>query len=160
MLQNSLLEENGLTLTNWSDSLNLDAAGTTGEIHCQQFILNVSIDALAGAFHRSKLISFSPRFVVKNKLHIGISLVPLFGSLGDARRKASQLRFGHQNRKQDLAPGESMVLFNFLNVSHGIEKPYRWVAFSVNASRFGATFKPKVRSFDARRLHLFQICFS
>jgi len=147
VLQKSAIEEKGQSLVDWSDSINLDAAGTYGEINCNKFIFNVSIDSLAGAFHRSNLISFTPRFVVKNMLHIAISIVPLFGGLHDAIRKASQLRQKlseqDQKRKLDLGPGESMVLFNFHDISHGIEKPYRWVAFCVNAARFGATFKCK-----------------
>lgn len=149
VLQNSAIEEQGQSLVDWSDKINLDAAGTFGEIHCKEFIFNVSIASLAGAFHRSNVISFSPRFIVKNMCHISVSIVPLFGGLHEAIRKASQLRQNLKEqvrkRKQDLAPGESLVLYNFHNIHGGIEKPYRWVAFCVNAARFGASYKCKVR---------------
>ena len=42
-----------------------------------------------------------------------------------------------------LSRGESTVIYNF-NKCHGaIDSSYRWVAFRVNARRFGATFKCK-----------------
>lgn len=111
----------------WSENIDLDAAGTHGEIDCKRFIFNVSIESLAGAFHRSNLITISPRFIVKNMLHIAISLVPIFGGVHDAMSKASQMRqqltAEDKRRKLDLAPGESTVLFNFHNISRGIEKP-------------------------------------
>lgn len=143
-----MIEERGKRLVDWSEEIDLDAAGTSPEIRCNKFVCNVSIDSLAGCFHRSNLITFSPRFVVKNLLHISISIVPLFGGLNETLKKASQMRqkldVQDTKRKQQVAPGESIVLFNFHDVSHGLEKAYRWVAFSVNAARFGASFKPKV----------------
>lgn len=42
-----------------------------------------------------------------------------------------------------LSQGESSIIYNF-NKCHGaIDSSYRWVAFRVNARRFGATFKCK-----------------
>ena len=149
VLQKCALGKNGISLVDWSDTVNLDQVGTNGEIHCKKYIFNVSIDSLAGAFHRSNVISISPRFVVKNMLHIQISLVPIFGGKYDARRVASQLRFGQKhNGKIDLDPGQSTVLFHFHNESRGVEKEYRWIAFCVNAARFGGTFRHKVRILD------------
>ena len=73
------------------------------------------------------MITISPRFIVKNMLHIAISLVPIFGGVHYAMSKASQMRqqltAEDKRRKLDLAPGESTVLFNFHNISRGIEKP-------------------------------------
>jgi len=147
VLRRSILEDNDQAIVDWSKDIPLDAAGTTGEIKCGRFIFNVRIDSLAGAFHRSNLISFTPRYVVKNMLHINISILPIYGGPSDATRKASQLRQNMKEidmkRKLDLAPGESTVLFNFHNFSRGIEKPYHFIAFRVNASRFGASFKCK-----------------
>ena len=143
-----MLEKKGQILIKWSENIDLDAAGTSGEINCSQFVFNVSIDSLAGAFHRSNLITLAPRFIVKNMLHIGISVLPLSGGLHDALQKTKQLReaLTEQDKKimQDLFPDQSIILFNFHNISRGLEKPYRWVAFRVNAARYGASYKPKV----------------
>ena len=100
-------------------------AGTHGEIECNnQFIFNVSIDSLAGAFHRSNLINITPRFIVKNMLHIRISIIPLIGGLHDALRKARQLRQEltkqDEKLKQDLSPGDSLLLYHFHNISGGL----------------------------------------
>ena len=122
------------------------AAGTSGEFQCGKIIVNAKIEPLAGAFHQSKLICFTPRYVIKNNLHIAISLLPLSGSLRDTTRKASQLRQKqdeHLKKKIDLAPGQTTILFNFHTISHGTDKSYKWIAFCVNASRYGATFKKK-----------------
>ncbi|KAL7543622.1 LOW QUALITY PROTEIN: hypothetical protein ACHAXR_013206 [Thalassiosira sp. AJA248-18] len=148
VLPKGAIEEKGQNLVDWSESIDLDAAGTHGEISCKDFLFNVSVDSLAGAFHRSNLISLTPRFIVKNTLHIAISILPLYCGVHDAIRKASQLRQNlkeqDKKRKIDLAPHESTVLYHFHNISRGgIEKPYHWVAFCVNASRFGASFKNK-----------------
>jgi hypothetical protein len=72
----------------WSDSIELDAAGTNGELHCKKIILNTSIDSLAGPYHRSSLVTISPRYIVKNMLHISITMIPVSGSQRDVIRKA------------------------------------------------------------------------
>ena len=124
----AMIEEKGQSLAKWSETIDLDAAGTSGEIQCNQFVFNVSIESLAGAFHRSNLISFSPRFIVKNLLHISISIIPFFGGLHDAIRKARQLRQNMTRqdikRRQDLAPGQAMLLFHFHNISSGLVSIY------------------------------------
>ena len=42
-----------------------------------------------------------------------------------------------------LLQGESTVIYNFNKCHHAAKNSYRWVAFRVNARRFGATFKCK-----------------
>lgn len=143
------IEQKGKGVIRWSDKIELDvgkttllltilvqafrylttfsllAAGTHGEIECNnQFIFNVSIDSLAGAFHRSNLINITPRFIVKNMLHIHVSIIPLIGGLYDALRKARQLRQEltkqDEKLKQDLSPGDSLLLYHFHNISGGL----------------------------------------
>lgn len=43
----------------------------------------------------------------------------------------------------NLSPGESTIIYNFNSFHHAADSSYRWVAFRVNARRFGATFKCK-----------------
>ena len=142
------IEQKGKGIIKWSDKIELDvgkttlysdvalyklsltsfsfsAAGTHGEIECNsQLIFNVSIDSLAGAFHRSNLINITPRFIVKNMLHIRVSIIPLIGGLYDALRKARQLRQEltkqDEKLKQDLSPGDSLLLYHFHNISGGL----------------------------------------
>jgi hypothetical protein len=42
-----------------------------------------------------------------------------------------------------LSPGEATVIYNFNSFHRAADSSYRWVAFRVNARRFGATFKCK-----------------
>ena len=147
VLQKGPIEEHGRSIVDWSKPIELEAAGTDGEIHCHRYIFNCSIDSLAGVFHRSNLISFTPSFIVKNMLHIAVSIMPLYGGVHDAIRKASHLRQTMKaedlKRKIDLAPGQTTVIYNFHNIASGVEKPYHWVVFCVNASRYGANYKSK-----------------
>ena len=57
-------------------------------------------------------------------LHIHISIIPLIGGLYDALRKARQLRQEltkqDEKLKQDLSPGDSLLLYHFHNISGGL----------------------------------------
>ena len=124
----------------WSENLELDAAGTTGELICKRVILNTSIDSLAGAFHRSNLVTISPRYCVKNLLHISITVMPLCGSQRDVISKSLQLRENptayDERANLTLKPGESTILYSFHDVSFkGVDNSRRWLAFCVNAAR-------------------------
>lgn len=140
-----VLTKHALTGNNkvdWSQKIEMDAAGTSGEVLCDKnFVFSVSVESLAGVFFRSNLIRFAPRFVVQNSLqHMSLSLIALSGSTLDVMRKARQL--GNylsdlDNRsKVDLGPGESTVIYNF-NETGGVgRRSFRWVSFRVNASKF------------------------
>lgn len=54
-------------VVDWCTRVNLEAAGTAGEVNCDCYILQAQIESLAGAFHRSNLIKLSPRFIGKLK---------------------------------------------------------------------------------------------
>ena len=142
VLMKNAINHKGRHLVGWSEKIELDAAGTFGEVHCNHYIINSSIESLAGAFHQSNLVTFSPRFIVKNMLHISISILPFSGLLNDSIHKANQLTKNLTERDKsallNLAPNESTIIYKFNEISYsqGIEKPYRWVAFCVNASRF------------------------
>jgi len=143
------LQRRGLTIVDWSEKIELSAAGTSGEVHCKDYVLNSSIKSLVGAFHSTNLITLSPRFVLKNMLHISITFVPLLGSLHEAIARSRQLRkhIGHVDSicSFNLLPNQSTVIYNFHDTNYGqsVEKTYRWIAFCVNASRFGGSFKSK-----------------
>lgn len=57
-------------------------------------------------------------------LHIRVSIIPLIGGLYDALRKARQLRQEltkqDEKLKQDLSPGDSLLLYHFHNISGGL----------------------------------------
>ena len=124
----------------WSDTIELDASGTSGELRCKNIVLQSSIDSLAGAFHRSSLVTISPRYIVKNTLHMPITVMPFSGSLQDVMKKAIQLRI-HLNsydkqRGVTLKPGESTICYHFHNISpENVDISSRWIAFCVNAVR-------------------------
>ena len=50
-------------LVDWCTRINLDQAGTDGEVHSDWYVLQAQIESLAGAFHRSNLIKIAPRFI-------------------------------------------------------------------------------------------------
>ena len=63
-----VLKPSSITDVEWSEKIALDAAGTSGQIHCKRFIFNVSIESLAGSFYRScgwsrekSFLFFTPR---------------------------------------------------------------------------------------------------
>ena len=86
-------------------------------------------------------------YVVKNTLHISISILPLAGNPRDARKMASRLTeclsASDQRSLVHLLPGESTVIYKFKKIHHTVDRSYRWIAFLVNASRFGTNFKCK-----------------
>jgi len=147
VLKKNVIVDGKSHVVDWCTSVNLEAAGTNGEVHCNSYVLQAHLESLAGAFHRSNLIKFTPRFIVKNSLHISISILPLAGSPRDARKMATYLRESLNESEEksllNLSPGESTVIYNFNNFHHAADSSYRWVAFRVNARRFGATFKCK-----------------
>lgn len=123
----------------WSDNIEMDAAGTAGQLNCKHVVLNTAIDSLAGAYHRSSLVTISPRYVVKNTLHISITMIALSGGQQDVINKATQLRDKPtaRDKKEELIlkPGDSTFLYTFHDVSfEGIDSPRRWVVFCVNAA--------------------------
>ena len=63
-----VLKRNGiLDVTDWPrQPINLVAAGTIGEVHCDCFVLEARVESLAGTFHRSNLIKLTPRFIGKD----------------------------------------------------------------------------------------------
>ena len=141
VLKSNAIKCNSGRLVDWSDCIELDAAGTSGSLSCGQFVFSVSIESLAGAFYRTKLVTFGPRFIVKNLLHIPITVIPLYGSLADAKRKANR----HRQSSSDtisLGVNESTILYNFKDISSTpLEKACRWVCFIVNSSRAGGAGK-------------------
>jgi hypothetical protein len=65
VLKKNAIVKSKYQVTDWSQKINLDAAGTNGEIHCDCFVLEANIETLAGTFYRSNLIKLTPRFIGK-----------------------------------------------------------------------------------------------
>ena len=128
---------------NWSEKIELEKAGTSVEIQSHQMTFSVNIVSLAGEFYRSKLITLSPRYILKNMLHIGVTILPVCGCQSDVLRKARQLRQGlidqDEKIKVYLEPNDSTILYNFTAAITS----HRWVAFCVNSARLGDDFKCK-----------------
>lgn len=125
----------------WTEKIELEKAGTSAEIQSHHMTFCVNIDSLAGEFYRSKLISLTPRYILKNMLHISVTILPVCGSESDVLRKARQLRQSlteHDEKiKVCLDPKESTILYNFMATT----RSHRWVAFRVNnAARQGDDF--------------------
>ena len=127
----------------WSEKIELEKVGTSVEIQSHYMTFSVNIVSLAGEFYRSKLITLSPRYILKNLLHIGVTILPVCGSKSEVLRKARQFRQGlsEQNDKIKvyLHPNESTILYNFTTTI----KTHRWVAFCVDSARQGYDFKCK-----------------
>jgi len=85
------LNAKGKSLVEWSKGIGLDAVGQLGECRCKKFIFGVSIETLTGAFYRTNSIVFTPRFVVKNYMHIPITILPVSGVMADVERLAKRM---------------------------------------------------------------------
>ena len=145
--QHAMKNHHGEYLVDWSDMIALDTAGTSGEVKCSQFNFGVVVESLAGAYYRSNLITLGPRYILKNMLHIPITILPLIGSKSDVMQKASQLRQDlselDKRTKVNLDTNESTIVYSFMNVSLGLEKSYHWISFRVNSAR-------QVEAFNSR----------
>lgn len=127
----------------WSEKIELEKAGTSVEIQSHHMTFSANIVSLAGVFYRSKLITLAPRYILKNMLHIGVTILPVCGSKSDVLRKARQLRQRLTDHDEKnivcLDPKESTIMYNFTVAN----KSHRWVAFCVNSSRQGNDYKCK-----------------
>lgn len=127
----------------WSETISLDSAGTSEEIQCGQFSFSVTVESLAGSFYRSNLITLAPRFILKNKLHINITILPICGTKSDAMQKARELRQSlseHDERRMlNLCSNESTIIYNFVNITAAnvAKITRRWIAFCVNSTKHG-----------------------
>jgi hypothetical protein len=84
----------------------------------------------------------SPHFVVKNILHIPLTLIPLTGTQQDAIRTTKKLRLNSNllsDEKIHLDPHKSTVVYSFHNVSPA-QTSNLWIAFTVNAARGRQSF--------------------
>jgi hypothetical protein len=136
VLSRPLLRKSGKTLVNWSDSVGLDQAGTTGEINCGGILVAVGIETLTGMFHRSNLVTFLPRYVVQNCTNYTITIAPFHGNPGDiAGHLSSQksLTFAEREERCTLEPGQSTIVYKFDDVaSFGTSGPHRFICFKTH----------------------------
>jgi hypothetical protein len=127
----------------WSEKISLDSAGTNEEIQCGQFSFCVTVESLAGPFYRSNLITLAPRFILKNMLHISMTILPICGTKSDALQKARSLRYSlseHDERNiLSLSSNESTIIYTFINITTAnvAKMTNRWIAFCVNSTRQG-----------------------
>lgn len=113
--QSVLLRRDGKALANWSESISLNAVGTLGQILCGNIVLGVSIETLTGIFHRSNSISFVPRFIVQNSLHVDLSILCLYGLVNDAKGYASSNI--SSNSVVKITQTESTAIYSFHDIS-------------------------------------------
>lgn len=88
----------------------------------------------------------SPHFILKNMLHISVSIVPLSGSQQDVIRMAKKLRQDSDllsEEKINLGLDSSTVIYSFHSTSPKQPASTKWVAFTVNAARSRRDFKSK-----------------
>jgi len=91
VLNHPPLNSRGKSLVDWSSRVGLDAVGTLGECRCRSFVFGVSIETLTGAFYQSNSIAFTPRYVVKNTMHIPITVLPIAGLLSEVEKMAKRM---------------------------------------------------------------------
>ncbi len=121
----------------WSKKIDLEKAGTSVEIQSHHMTFSVNIVSLAGVYYQSKLIDLAPRYILKNMLHIGVTILLVCDSKSYALSKARQLRQRLTNHDEKnivcLDPKESTIMYNFTVAN----KSHCWVASCVNSSRQG-----------------------
>ena len=138
--------EGGRQRVGWSEEIGMDTAGTSSKLHCNRYVLSVKIDSLAGAFYKSNVITIGPHFILKNLLHIPLTMIPLNGSKQDAIRMSKKLRLNSELLSGDrihLGPDKSTILYSFHDTSSSQPSSNKWVAFTVNAARSKHTFMSK-----------------
>ena len=138
--------EGGQQRVGWSDAVEMDTAGTNGKITCGQFVLSAQIESLVGAFYKTNLITLGPYYVLKNLLHIAVSMVPLSGSQQDAINMTKKLRLDPDllaKKRVILSPDESSVVYSFHSINPVKSSSSKWVAFTVNAARSRQSFLGK-----------------
>jgi hypothetical protein len=127
----------------WSEKISLDSAGTSEEIQCGQFSFSVTVESLAGSFYRSNLITLAPRFILKNMLHIDITMLPISGTKSDVMQKAREFRHNlstlDERNMLTLRPNESTSIYNFISITavDVANTTSRWIAFCINSIRKG-----------------------
>ena len=127
VISNPSLIHHGKKMVEWSDKIGLDVPGSFGEVKCKNVLFGRSIDTLTGVFNVSNLVTFMPRYVVKNQLYMPISFIPVLGSLHDVKKKAKSLSEGDDNTfgvtkystfsSMSLQPSKATILYSFKDVS-------------------------------------------
>lgn len=69
----------------WSRKFNVDAANTAGPLETSGATLGVSVSALTGQFHRTRVVTLYPRLIVRNFLGIPLEVRARRGGVGWAR---------------------------------------------------------------------------
>ena len=106
----------------WSRTFNVDAAETGGPLETSGATLGVSVSALTGQFHRTRVVTLYPRLIVRNFLGfpLEVSFPPMIWSAAVAAQAAAVaqlrallLRGGIRARRRSLS-GRPTVFFRFL----------------------------------------------
>ena len=127
VVSNPSLIHHGKKMVEWSDKIGLDVPGSFGEVKCKNILFGSSIDTLTGVFNVSNLVTFMPRYVVKNQLYMPISFIPILGSLYDVKKKAKSLSEDNVNSfgvakystllSMNLQPSQATIIYYFEDVS-------------------------------------------
>ena len=68
----------------WSEKIEMDAAGTSGEVHCSAVVFSVSVESMAGIFFRSNVSrSLYCLLSLRSNTHKANRSTSLFASLRD-----------------------------------------------------------------------------
>ena len=129
VLNHPPLNSRGKSLVDWSSDVRLDAVGTLGECRCRNFVFGVTIETLTGAFYQTNSIAFTPRYVVKNTMHIPITVLPVAGLLSEMEKMAKRMTDSGLDatlRKYKIRPDaftslpldHSTIIYQFEDVSN------------------------------------------
>ena len=106
----------GISLNpDWCEKIGLDNVGQEGEVNCGNIYFGVSVETMTGAFHESNLMTFYPRFVVRNNYKYDITIVPLEGKLQVSSKTIdSEWKQGKfKNLEINVKMGEASAVYSF-----------------------------------------------
>ncbi len=93
----------------WSSPFNVDALSAAGQLETPSAVLGVSVKSLPGLFHRTRAVTLWPRFVVINRLHGAVDVLPLLRPTsidGGTRKGTVAAILPSLNRSSTLAAAE------------------------------------------------------
>ena len=108
----------------FSEKIGLDNVGQIGEINCGNIYFGVSVETMTGAFQQSNLMTFYPRFVVRNKFKADITIVPLEGNVKQSAKIVDRdWKMGRFKGLEIIVKaGEASVVYSFSKFGHASSK--------------------------------------
>ena len=115
-----LLTTQGRKAVDYSEKIGLDNVGQVGEISCGNVSFGVTVETMTGVFNASNMMTFYPRFVLRNEHSVDVEVV--------AVKARSALLVSNVDKDWEdgrfasdvvvVKPGKALALYTFVEVSY------------------------------------------